>query len=141
MKPLISNKSLKVSSIGLGTYKGSLDSSDDILQFNAIIDSVLSGVNVLDTCSNFRGGRSEKVVGAALRYLINEKKYARNQFLIQSKAGFVREGLPKNLASEIINDHCVHPAYLEQSLSRSLDNLGIKKLDVFYLNNFAESQL
>ena len=54
MKNMLSNKN-SISSIGLGTYKGSLDSSDDILQFNSIIDS---GVNFIDTCSNFRGGRS-----------------------------------------------------------------------------------
>jgi hypothetical protein len=58
MKPWISDNQLKNSNIGIGTYKGSLDTSDDILQFNAIIDSVLSGVNVIDTCANFRGGRS-----------------------------------------------------------------------------------
>ena len=97
MKSLISNKSLKVSNIGLGTYKGSLDNSDDILQFNAIIDSILSGVNVIDTCANFRGGRSELILGAALRYLITEKKYQRNMLFIQSKAGFVREDMPSNL--------------------------------------------
>ncbi len=70
MKSWISDNKLKNSNIGIGTYKGSLDNSDDILQFNAIIDSVLSGVNVIDTCANFRGGRSEIVIGAALRYLI-----------------------------------------------------------------------
>ena len=58
MKNLISNNKLAVSNIGIGTYKGSLDYHDDILQFNAIIDSVLSGVNFIDTCANFRGGRS-----------------------------------------------------------------------------------
>ena len=120
MKLLISNKNLKVSNIGIGTYKGSLDTTDDILQFNAIIDSVLSGINVFDTCANFRGGRSELVLGAAIRYLIAEKKYNRNMFFIQSKAGFVREDLPSSLKGEIINDHCVHPTFLEESLHRSL---------------------
>ena len=46
------------------------DTLDDLLQFNAIIDSVLSGVNFIDTCANFRGGRSEIVLGAALKYLV-----------------------------------------------------------------------
>lgn len=70
IKQLIANKSIGVSDIGLGTYQGSLDESDDIIQFNAIIDSVLLGVNVIDTCSNFRGGKSQIILGAALRYLI-----------------------------------------------------------------------
>lgn len=79
MKSLISpGTKLSVSSIGVGTYKGSLDARDDILQFNAIIDSVLSGVNCIDSCSNFRGGRSEFVLGLALRYLAEYKKYDRN---------------------------------------------------------------
>lgn len=70
MKSWISDKRYKASNIGVGTYAGSLDQQDDILQFNAIIDSVLSGVNVIDTCNNFRGGRSELVIGNALRFLI-----------------------------------------------------------------------
>lgn len=49
---------MRNSSIGVGTYKGSLDTADDILQFNAVVDSVLSGCNVVDICSNYRGGRS-----------------------------------------------------------------------------------
>lgn len=70
MKSWVSNQKMRNSSIGIGTYKGSLDQSDDILQFNAIIDSVLLGSNVIDTCRNFRAGRSESAIRAALRYLI-----------------------------------------------------------------------
>jgi hypothetical protein len=58
MKNWISDKRYKNSNIGVGTYTGSLNERDDILQFNAIIDSVLLGANMIDTCSNFRGGRS-----------------------------------------------------------------------------------
>lgn len=58
MKYLISDKRLKISSIGVGTYKGSFDTYDDILQFNALVDSVMMGANMIDTCSNFRAGRS-----------------------------------------------------------------------------------
>ena len=78
MKLWNSDQVNKISNIGIGTYKGSLDPQDDILQFNAIIDSVLSGVNMIDTCSNFRGGRSELVISRALRFLQDQKKYERN---------------------------------------------------------------
>lgn len=57
--------------------------------FNGIVDSVLHGCNVIDTCRNFRKGMSEKVVGQALRYLWQKENYQRNQFLVQSKAGYV----------------------------------------------------
>lgn len=70
MKTWVSNQKIKNSNIGVGTYKGSLDESDDILQFNALIDSVLLGTNVIDTCRNFRAGRSQAVIGKALRFLI-----------------------------------------------------------------------
>lgn len=55
----MTNHGIKVSDIGVGSYRGSLDQEDDILQFNGIIDSVMLGCNVIDTCRNFRGGRSE----------------------------------------------------------------------------------
>jgi aryl-alcohol dehydrogenase-like predicted oxidoreductase len=85
---------MRVSGIGVGSYRGSLNADDDILQFNAIIDSVLLGANVIDTCRNFRGGRSEQVIQAALRYLIEERGYSRDQILIMSKCGYVRDSIP-----------------------------------------------
>lgn len=80
---------LNLSSIGVGTYVGSPDEEDDLKMFNALIDSVLSGgINVLDTAINYRYMRSERVLGAALNYLINEKKYEREELFISSKIGF-----------------------------------------------------
>jgi aryl-alcohol dehydrogenase-like predicted oxidoreductase len=92
-KELINNKNLKVSSVGVGTYKGSFNEEDDLMQFNGILDSVNMGANVIDTCHNFRNGRSEHVVGLALQHLIKNEGYKRNNFLISSKAGYVRENL------------------------------------------------
>lgn len=89
-KELIQNKNLKVSSIGVGTYKGTFTPEDDLPQFNAIIDSVNMGINVIDTCHNFRNGRSEYVIGLALQHLIQKEGYKRNNFLISSKAGYVK---------------------------------------------------
>src|SRR5690554_545884 len=37
--------------------------------------------------------------------------------------------------------HCMHPAYLEASLSHSLKNMWLDQLDLFYLHNTAEMQL
>jgi aryl-alcohol dehydrogenase-like predicted oxidoreductase len=61
-----------VSPVGVGTYKGSFDDSDDLSMFNGIVDSVLLGCNVIDTCRNFRKGRSENVVKLALKYLLEK---------------------------------------------------------------------
>lgn len=126
--------------------------------YNAIIDSVLSGgVNVIDTCASFRHSRSERVVNAALRYLL-EAGYKRQELLLCSKSGYlpddadhqtqgidtvnalVKEGL---MASEDVQNgsHCIHPSFLEYSLERSLINLGLETIDVMYLNNAIENHL
>jgi len=56
--------------------------------FNAIIETVQSnGVNVIDTALNFRSQKSERVIGAALRYLI-EHGYQREELFIASKGGY-----------------------------------------------------
>jgi len=37
--------------------------------------------------------------------------------------------------------HSIHPAFLEDQLERSLSNIGVETLDLYYLHNAAESQL
>ena len=57
--------------------------------FNGIIDSVESGgVNVIDTAINYRYQKSERTIGAALRYLI-DKGYKREELFICSKNGYI----------------------------------------------------
>lgn len=155
-KPIGCN--VTVSSIGVGTYTNEDEQHTDISMYNAVIDSVMSGgVNVVDTCASFRHSRSERVVNAALRFLV-EKGYRREEFLLCSKAGYllddadhntkgldiihemIKEGLLSN--DDVLNNsHCIHPAFLELSLERSLVNLGLEGLDVFYLNNVIENHL
>jgi aryl-alcohol dehydrogenase-like predicted oxidoreductase len=64
------HNNLSLSSLGIGSYIGAPDVNDDIKLFGAIIESVKSGgVNVIDTAINYRYMKSERVIGAALRYL------------------------------------------------------------------------
>ena len=115
---------------------------DDLQMFNGLVDSINSGCNVIDTCRNFRGGRSQQIIGSTLSYLIKQQGYTRNNFFIGSKAGYVRDNLPKSVStSEVINDHCVHPDFLKVELDRSLASLKLSTIDVYYLNNFAECQM
>jgi hypothetical protein len=37
-----------------------------------MVDSILGGMNMIDTCSNFRGGKSEKIIRVVLNYLIEQ---------------------------------------------------------------------
>jgi aryl-alcohol dehydrogenase-like predicted oxidoreductase len=139
--------------VGVGTYNMDLDNQTDLAMYNSIIDSVMSGgVNVIDTCASFRHTKSERVVNAAIMYLLREKGYKREQLLLGTKAGYIADDadhgtkgmeLVKEIIKEglmgdedVLNDsHCIHPVYLELSLEKSLVNLGLSTIDIFYLNN------
>ena len=67
--------------------------------FNAIIETVQSdGVNVLDTAINYRSQKSERVLGAALRYLIREG-YRRDELFVCSKNGYFTVDLYNSITS------------------------------------------
>jgi aryl-alcohol dehydrogenase-like predicted oxidoreductase len=54
---------------------GSPTSHDDLLQFNSLIDCLSShGVNMIDTAINYRYQKSDRTIGAAISYLLEENK-------------------------------------------------------------------
>src|SRR5258708_4695741 len=57
---------LALSSVGIGTYLGAADDATDARYAAAIGRAIDLGINVVDTASNYRGGRSERAVGRAL---------------------------------------------------------------------------
>ncbi len=148
---------LIMSSIGIGTYLGEPDEATDCGYTESAIAAVEGGFNVIDTAINYRFQRSERSIGAALKHLAR-KGYAREEIVLCSKAGFLtpdgempddvedyfaREYLePEILRAEEIaaGCHCMAPRFLENQLGRSLTNLGVTNLDVFYLHN-PETQL
>jgi aryl-alcohol dehydrogenase-like predicted oxidoreductase len=148
---------LTVSSIGIGTYLGEADLPTDRAYTESVAAAGEGGINFFDTAINYRLQRSERSVGAALRALIS-RGYAREEFVICSKAGFLtpdaempddaneyfqREYLepgilrPEDIAAGC---HCMSPAYLADQLDRSRKNLGLACIDVYYLHN-PETQL
>ena len=149
---------LWLSSIGAGTYLGEPDDASDQAYTAAIVTALVSGVNVLDTAINYRHQRSERTIGAALQHLIEGGKLQRAEVLVCTKAGylsfdgnlpadprgyFLREYIepgildPQEIAGGM---HCMAPRYLENQIGRSLRNLGLETVDVFYIHN-PESQL
>jgi aryl-alcohol dehydrogenase-like predicted oxidoreductase len=133
-----------VSTLGIGTYLGEMDDSTDTAYTAAIRRSVEGGLNVVDTAINYRHMRSELSVGAALRELIHHGEAARDELLICSKAGFLTPGaIPAGAlqAGDVVaNMHCMAPDFLAHQLDRSLRNLDLETIDVFYLHN-PETQL
>src|SRR5258706_11062255 len=56
-----------VSSLGLGTYLGDCDDSEDARYTSTATAALERGVNLLDTAINYRCQRSERAIGRAVR--------------------------------------------------------------------------
>ena len=153
------DETLKVSSIGYGTYVGDPDDLTDFQVYDAIKQSVLSGgVNHIDTAPNYRYMKAERTVGRILTALESKYGIDREQLFITSKAGYIPEDAENEITQramiemlikdyevpekEIVQQsgHCLHPIFLKKSLEDSLERLNLECLDVLYLHNPYEAQ-
>jgi len=148
---------LWLSSLGIGTYLGNPDAPTDQAYTDAVVAAVEGGINVLDSAINYRFQRSERSIGAALKILA-ARGFERDEFVVCTKGGyltpdgdmpgnpreyFLREYIQPGIvqAGEITaSGHSMSPSYLENQLDRSLRNLGIECIDVYYVHN-PETQL
>lgn len=141
-------RGLTLSSLGFGSYLGDDTDEADARYAEAFALGLVGGVNVLDTAANYRGGRSERAVGAALR-AARDAGVPREAYLLATKGGFVAS--PARLAryaqrgivapAEVaMGCHVMTPAYLAHELSQSLESLGVDAIDVYFLHN-PETQL
>jgi aryl-alcohol dehydrogenase-like predicted oxidoreductase len=148
---------LVFSSLGIGTYLGEPDAATDRAYREAVIAAVHGGVNVLDTAINYRFQRSERSIGRALAQLFAEG-FSREELILCTKGGYLAPDgelsgdVSKYFETEYVKtgilrpgdvvppSHCMTPRYLENQLARSLANLGLRGVDIYYLHN-PESQL
>lgn len=143
--------SLWVSALGAGTYLGDCDEKTDQFYERALISAVSHGVNFFDTANNYRGGRSEKVIGKVLKEL-EELAIPRDQIVLSTKGGFIPcdddlENYETYIRSHYIekgiigiNDiiahcHCLTPRFIEHELEKSLRHLNVSCLDIYYIHN------
>jgi aryl-alcohol dehydrogenase-like predicted oxidoreductase len=141
------------SKLGLGTFNKEPYKEENYVfhYIEGVKQAIRSGINLIDTASNYRYGQSEKEIGEALVELGDEVK--REELIICSKGGFIQLDYPfpenpytwikenvtdAGLAKEDeieLDQHCMTPDFLEFSCRRSLKNLGIDSLDIYYLHN------
>jgi aryl-alcohol dehydrogenase-like predicted oxidoreductase len=151
------SQGLVLSSIGIGTYLGTPNDKSDQAYAACVAAAVERGINVIDTAINYRFQRSERSIGAAIQHLLKQG-YSREEFVVCTKGGyltpdgsmpsdpndyFYREYIQPGILNpnDIVGgSHCMTPRFLENQLDRSLKNLGIDSIDVYYLHN-PESQL
>jgi len=143
-----------VSSIGVGTYLGDPTDESDDRYADALVSALESGINVVDTAINYRAQRSERVVGEALA----DADVDRESVVVATKGGFVpfdgerppdpgRYVLEEYVRPGLIDrddlamgSHCIAPEFLDDQLDRSLSNLGLDTVDLYYVHN-PETQL
>jgi len=150
-------RELVCSSLGIGTYLGQPNDSTDAGYAAAVVAAVELGINVIDAAINYRLQRSERSIGTALKVLAH-KGFTRDEIVVCTKAGYltpdgsmpadpnryffdeyIQKGVftAKDIAAGC---HCMTPRFLENQMARSLKNLGVDTIDVYYLHN-PETQL
>lgn len=135
-----------VSICGFGGYR--ID--DGIPQHqNSLGLALTSGINLIDTSSNYADGGSEILIGKVLKKLISEKKIERENIVVVSKGGYLqgsnlklgyereKSGKPFSDVVKCSNDlwHCISPDFLENQITLSLQRLSLNKINVYLLHN------
>ena len=144
---------MHLSTLGLGTYLGQSTDGADAAYTEAARAFFAAGGTVFDTAANYRNGRSERALGAALKGL------PRGDVFVSTKAGYIPlpEGGPEEsprawfhrvleqpgiLSVDDLVDgcHALTPKYLAHQLDLSRAALGLDTVDLFHLHN-PEQQL
>jgi aryl-alcohol dehydrogenase-like predicted oxidoreductase len=137
---------LLVGEAGFGGYR--IDTAVSTHR-EALILALQSGINLIDTSSNYGDGGSEQLIGEVLNELAAGDAIGRDEIIIVSKAGYIQgknyemAQARKEAGNPFPNvvkyaeglDHCIHPDFLADQLTRSLDRLNLECIDVYLLHN------
>ena len=137
---------VRVSPAGFGCYRV----DDRVARHReALRLALLSGVNLVDTSTNYGDGHGELLVGRVLKETAAAGEVRREEIVVVTKAGYVqgqnlkdaRErrklGDPWPEMTEYSRDcwHCISPAFLKDQLSASLGRLAMPRVDLLLLHN------
>jgi aryl-alcohol dehydrogenase-like predicted oxidoreductase len=157
----VSRTGVTISSLALGTYLGDSDDDTDRLYADAARNALSSGINAVDTAINYRCQRSERVIGDVLHSMIARGELRREQVYVCTKAGYIPlDGAPPASRADyeqylkreyfdsgvlrpedvVAGGHSITPAFLADQIQRSLRNLRLDAIDLFYVHN-PEQQL
>ncbi|MDQ6888025.1 MAG: aldo/keto reductase [Gemmatimonadota bacterium] len=155
------DRDLRLSSIGIGTYLGECTDADDARYRATIGRAIERGINLIDTAINYRCQRSERSVGHALANALRSGRVARDEIVLCTKGGYIpldgsapddrfeyqryvqREYIDRRILTPddiVAGGHSLAPAFLADQLRRSLANLRVHAVDVYYIHN-PEQQL
>jgi aryl-alcohol dehydrogenase-like predicted oxidoreductase len=142
----LNSTGLLASQVGFGCYRLDLTVVEHA---KSLGKSLLSGINLIDTSSNYGDGGSEELVGTVLQNLVSSEDISRESVVVVSKVGYIqgqnyrlsqeRKGQGKPFKELVLYgdglEHCIHPEFLEDQLTRSLERLQLGALDFYLLHN------
>lgn len=137
---------LCVTEVAFGAYRIDIKSP---LNREALKKALLSGINLIDTSSTYTDGNSELLIGDVLKELVDSNRLSRESLVIVTKAGYLQgqnyelsqtrkqknKPFPDLVEYRRGLEHCIHPEFLEDQITRSLERLGIETIDVYLLHN------
>ncbi len=143
---ILGQTGLCVSRTGFGCYRVSAGVA---AHADALATALSSGINLVDTSANYADGGSEQLVGQVIADLIAAGTLTREQVVVVSKGGYLqgsnytlyrrREAAGRPFADLTpVKEglaHCIHPDFLDDQISRSLDRLKLEALDGYLLHN------
>ena len=137
---------LLASQAGFGCYR--VDQTDPAHE-KSLRKALLSGINLIDTSSNYGDGGAEKLVGKVLEDISSSGEIDRESTIVVSKVGYL-QGQNYQLSQERKRrgkpfmelvlyadglEHCIHPEFIDDQLTRSLQRLKLDTLDFYLLHN------
>ena len=137
---------LTTSRIGFGGYRITAGIEE---HHQALKKALQEGCNLIDTSTNYADGGSEQLIGQVLTELFDAHSLTREEVIVVSKIGYIQgenfqrakareqsgKGFPEIVKYGDGLWHCLHPDFLDEQLTRSLDRLGLATLDVCLLHN------
>lgn len=137
---------LTTTRLGFGTYRVDIKNAD---HREALKKALQASCNLIDTSTNYMDGDSERLVGSVLSELIASGASWRQEVIVVSKIGYVQghnlklaearekagRPYPDMVKYEDGIWHCIHPEFLAEQLTLSLDRLGLTTLDICLLHN------
>ncbi|KAJ3191283.1 hypothetical protein HK101_007912 [Irineochytrium annulatum] len=136
---------LTLSSLGFGSHRLGSHGEDEGVR--AVQVAARGGINVFDTSGHFGNGRSERIIGTALRTLLSHNEISRDEVAIVTKLGFIlgSENVTAWRAAPSASKdialmpggkaaHCISPRFVEGEITASLERLGVEGVDCVMLN-------
>lgn len=124
----------EISNIGIGAYR----MEDTPEYYKTLKYAIDSGINIIDSASNYNFGNSEKLIGQTITSDIREKVF------IISKVGYI-QGNDIKLVKEIDNlsliefsenfYYSLDPKFISFQLKQSLKRLNTEYIDCYLLHN------